>query len=226
MVGHWKRTKTPGAGRNMFVNGLGAVATGATVVVVLVAKFVEGAWITALLIPALLIFMLSVRRHFNRVERELACDSPLNMRALQAPFVIMPIQTWGRATEKALRFALTVSKDIEAVHVAAESEKHSVQKQWSDFVEAPAKKEGLAAPKLVTLKSPYRYVISPIVDYVLEVADRHPGRKIAVVVPELVEHHWYHYLLHDNRAEILKALLLLKGDQRIVIINVPWYLRA
>jgi hypothetical protein len=64
------------------------------------------------------------------------------------------------------------------------------------------------------------------VDHVLESADKRPGRRIAVLVPELVEPHWYHYLLHDNRAEILKGLLLLKGDQRIVIITVPWYLQA
>jgi amino acid transporter len=226
MVTHWRRVKGPGAGWNMFVNGIGAVATGITVLVVLVAKFVEGAWITALLIPALLILMFSVRRHFKRIERELQCDSPLDLSGLNPPFVVVPVQQWGMPVEKALRFALTISKDIEAVHVPSDPEKSSLQEDWSRFVESPATEQGLPVPKLVTLPSPYRYVVSPIVDYVLEAADKRPGRRIAVVVPELVEHRWYHYLLHDNRAEILKGLLLLRGDQRIVIITVPWYLRA
>jgi len=226
MVNHWRKHKEPGAARSMLINGLGAIATGATVIVVLVAKFVEGAWITALLIPALLVMMLAVRRHFDRIEAELQCSHPLDLTGLHAPLVVVPVQTWGKSTEKALRFALTVSKDIEAVHVALENEKSSVEQLWKSFVEAPLTAQGLPVPRLVTLKSPFRHVISPIVDYVLQVAGRNDGRRIAVIVPELVEHHWYHYLLHDNRAELLKALLLLRGDQRIVIITVPWYLRA
>jgi amino acid transporter len=226
MVNHWRKVKGAAAHRSMFVNGLGAVATAATVIVVLVAKFVEGAWITAILIPALLLLMLSVRRHFSRIEKELECHTPLNLTGLHAPLIVVPVQSWGRSTEKALRFALTVSKDVEAVHVAAENEESSLQKDWGSFVETPVTQEGWPAPRLVTLKSPYRYVISPIVDHVLDVAARNPGRRIAVLVSELVEHHWYHYLLRDNRAEILKGLLRLRGDQRIVIITVPWYLQS
>lgn len=226
MVNHWRKAKGPGAHRSMFVNGLGGVATAATVIVVLVAKFVEGAWITAILIPALLFLMLSVRRHFSRIEKELECHTPLNLTGLHAPLIVVPVQSWGRSTEKALRFALTVSKDIEAVHVAAENEDSSLQKDWDRLVEAPVTQEGWPPPRLVTLKSPYRYVISPIVDHVLDVAAKNPGRRIAVLVSELVEHHWYHYLLRDNRAEILKGLLRLRGDQRIVIITVPWYLQS
>ena len=124
MVNHWRRVKGAAAHRsNMFVNGMGAVATATTVIVVLVAKFVEGAWITAILIPALLLLMLSVRRHFSRIEKELQCHSPLDLTGLHPPLVIVPVQSWGRSTEKALRFALTVSKDIEAVHVPAENGK-------------------------------------------------------------------------------------------------------
>ncbi|MGH9771187.1 MAG: APC family permease, partial [Candidatus Acidiferrales bacterium] len=126
--------------------------------------------------------------------------------------------------QKALCFAFTISSDIEAVHVVSETDKQGVQKMWHEFVEVPAASQGRPLPKLVILKSPYRLVLTPLVDYVLEAEKNHPGRQIAVLVPELVERHWYHYLLHDNRAEVFKALLLLKGNQRIVIINVPWYL--
>jgi hypothetical protein len=80
--------------------------------------------------------------------------------------------------------------------------------------------------KLVQLESPYRFVITPIVDHVLKVQQEHPERRIAVVIPEMIEHHWWHYFLENNRSELLKALLLLKGNQRIILVNVPWYLKT
>jgi hypothetical protein len=60
----------------------------------------------------------------------------------------------------------------------------------------------------------------------MDVESHNPGRQIAVIVPELVERHWYHYPLHNQRAELLKAYLLLKGSHHIVLINVPWYINA
>jgi hypothetical protein len=78
-------------------------------------------------------------------------------------------------------------------------------------------------PHVKVLKSPYRFVIGPIVDYALEIERKNPGRQIAVIIPELVEKHWYHNFLHNQRATWLKTALLLKGNRRIVIINVPWY---
>ena len=94
------------------------------------------------------------------------------------------------------------------------------------MVEAPATRVGITPPKLVMLPSPYRLVALPICDYVLKVEADNPGRDVAVIVPELVERHWYHYPLHNKRAEILKWLLLLRGNRRIVIVNVPWYIKA
>jgi hypothetical protein len=76
----------------------------------------------------------------------------------------------------------------------------------------------------VVLKSPYRFVITPILDYALQQEKENPGRKIAVVVADLREKHWYHYLLHNQRGAALTALLMLNGTRRIVAINVPWYL--
>ncbi|MFZ0883464.1 MAG: APC family permease, partial [Candidatus Acidiferrales bacterium] len=95
MVAHWRRVKGPRFRRYMLVNGLGAFATGVTVLVVLVAKFIDGAWMTALLIPALLVLMMAVHRYFERVRRELECPHPLELGGLRPPFVIMPVQQWG-----------------------------------------------------------------------------------------------------------------------------------
>jgi amino acid transporter len=226
MVSHWMRAKGSAAARNIFINGLGAVATGVTVLVVLMAKFTQGAWITVLLIPALLALMISVRRHFDRVAKELESFDPLETSGLEPPIVVLPIQAWGKVAQRALRFALTISSDIEAVHVQFEDEKPQLQQDWSRFVESRTGQDGLPSPKLVTLQSPYRFILTPIVEYVLEVERKNPNRQIAVLIPEMVEHHWYHYLLHNNRAEVLKALLLLRGNQRIVIVNIPTYLAS
>ena len=69
-----------------------------------------------------------------------------------------------------------------------------------------------------------RFVIRPIVDYVLDLEKKNPQRQIAVLIPELVERRWYLNLLHNHRSAALKALLLFQGDQRITVINIPWYL--
>jgi len=225
MVSHWRRAKGPGAGRSMFINGLGALATGVTLLVVLVAKFTEGAWVTALLVAVLLIFMLRVRRHYDRVAHEVESSAALDVTSQRPPIVIVPIQEWGKIAQNGLRFALTLSPDIHAVHVATEEDTSELQEKWSRVVDAPAKKAGIKAPMLVTLTSPYRLVITPIVEYVLKTERASPGRNIAVIVPELVERHWYHYPLHNQRAQLLKAFILFKGDRRIILINVPWYLK-
>ena len=222
MVGHWRRTASwAEAWRSILVNGLGAVATGITVLVVVVAKFAEGAWVVVLLLPAALVFMGRVRRHYERVAEETALTGRAipDAREMAPPIVIVPVEKWNAATEKALRFAMTLSPDVQAVHVTCEADEN--RPSW--LAELPAEAR---MPKLVTLESPYRLVIHPIVDYVLKVEKENAGRTIAVVIASMVERHWYHYFLHNQRGDILTALLLLGGDERINIVNVPWYLKA
>ena len=223
MVMHWKRVGR--ATRNMLVNGIGASATAVTVVVVLVAKFTEGAWITLLLIPSLMLLMRSVKGHYDRVTQQIGTTQPIDAGGLRPPLVVLPIDRWDAVAEKALRFAWTISREIHAVHVECGEETDVLCEQWHDLVEVPAAAAGLPAPALVVLTSPFRFVIRPIVDYVLTLQTDHPDWSIAVVVPELVERHWYYGLLHNNRSAILKALLFFKGNQRTAVINIPWYLR-
>ncbi|HXN74302.1 MAG TPA: APC family permease [Candidatus Acidoferrales bacterium] len=224
MVAHWKKNKGRGSGRSMFVNGLGAIATGATVIVVLVAKFIEGAWITAVLIPALLLLMMAVKRYFVRVEDEILTRQPLEITPANPPLVVLPVYRWSKPVQKGLQFALTISTDIRAVHVCREDEKEQLKADWACLVEEPARRAGTAVPKYVELASPYRLVITPVVDYVLMLQVENPNRQIVLIVPELIEHHWYHYFLQSNRGELLKGLMLLRGNQNIAIINLPWYL--
>ncbi|MEG9434600.1 APC family permease [Edaphobacter sp. HDX4] len=225
MVVHWLRAeKHPGRVWHMFVNGFGAVATGITLVVVLVAKFMAGAWVTALLVPVLIGIMMVVRRHYSRVKREMKDMTPLNLSNLQEPVVVIPMARWDRIAEKALRFGMVMSKDLKVVHVHSDDEPMGLEEEWDEKIIGPIKKEGLRIPELVTIPSSYRFIINPLMDYIIELEHSNPGRKIAVLLPELVVRHWWENALHNQRVQLLKLLLLVKGNQRIVVVNIPWYL--
>ncbi len=223
MVVHWRRAGGARGRRGMIINGAGALATFGTVLVVLAAKFLEGAWVIALLIPALFVAMKSIHRHYERVRRETATSSPLDLSRLERPIVIVPIIGWNKVSKKALRFAYALSRDVEAVHVSRESPEIDLRKLWARDVEAPAAAAGLPAAKLLILASPYRYMLTPIVSHVLQAARANPTRQVAVVIPEIVENRWYNYPLHAQRAAMLKALLYFQGTGGVVVINVPWY---
>jgi amino acid transporter len=226
MVVHWRRNKGNGWIRHAVVNGIGAVATGITLVIVLVAKFLDGAWVTALLIPLLILAMVVVHRHYVRVAKETADPDPLRVENLHPPLIIIPLDRWSRLTAKALRFALCMSPDIIAVHVqTSDDDTKSICDDWERKVAAPLRAAGMKVPQLVNLDSPYRFVLAPMVDFVLEKEKELEGRQIAVLVPELVVKHWWENLLHNQRANVLKLMLLVKGNPRILVINIPWYLQ-
>ncbi|HEY4051808.1 MAG TPA: APC family permease [Acidobacteriaceae bacterium] len=224
MVMHWKRHPGNGSTARMVVNGIGATATGLTLLVVLVAKFVAGAWVTALLIPLLILLMTLVKRHYTRVAREIESDQPLNLAELNPFLVIVPMDHWNRISEKGMRFALTLSREVQVVHVVTSEQQEDLTQVWERDIIEPVKAAGLPTPELVTLKSPYRMVIAPVVEHVLRMEQEHKDRQIAVVVPELVVRRWWENLLHNQRAQVLKLMLLLKGNQRIAVLNIPWYL--
>ena len=225
MVQHWRKSKDPKAHHYMTINAVGAIATGITVVVVLVAKFAAGAWITVLLIPLLILAMVAVKRHFNGVSKEIAQTEPLQTSELCSPLVVVPVTHWNKITARGIRFALSVSSEVKAVHIQFDDEgEDDLVRDWKKLVEDPAQSADLCVPELINVNSPFRYVITPIVDFVLKLSEDNPDRMIAVIVPELVEDKWYHYPLHNQRASSLKALLLVHGNKRIVTMNVPWYL--
>jgi hypothetical protein len=224
MVMHWRREGGPGHRHRMAVNGIGAVATGITTVIVLVAKFADGAWITAILVPGLMLAMTAVKRHYDGVARELACNTPMRIDSLLEPLIILPMDRWSRLSEKALRFAMKLSDEVRAVHVDAEECSAEVCAMWQQNVAAPFAEAGRTAPELVLLQSPYRFVLGPLVDYILKIERESPHRQVAVLVPEVVVKHWWQTPLHNQRAQVLKLLLLVRGNQRIMVINIPWYL--
>jgi amino acid transporter len=224
MVKHWSKTPdAPHRHVKMFVNGLGAVATGITLVVVLFSKFTAGAWVTAILVPFLIVIMTAVKQHYVRVKRETSDPTPLRLTGLEPPIVVIPMARWDKITEKAMRFGMLMSPVVKVIHVDSD-DADALGIVWNDMVLKPIREHNMAEPELVTVRSSYRTILSPLMDYVLQLEDDNPGRKIAVLLPELVVRHWWENLLHNQRVQLLKLLLLLKGNQRIVVVNIPWYL--
>jgi amino acid transporter len=224
MVRHWHKTlDAPHRHIKMFVNGLGAVATGITLCVVLMSKFLAGAWVTAILVPLLIWIMMAVKRHYMRVRAETVDPTPLRLTGLEPPIVVIPMAGWDKITEKAMRFGMLMSPVVKVVHVDSD-DSNSLGKVWEQMVLIPVREHKMIEPELVTVKSSYRTILSPLMDYVLQLENENPGRKIAVLLPELVVKHWWENLLHGQRVQLLKLLLLLKGNQRIVVVNIPWYL--
>lgn len=223
MVAHWRRQGGAKAWHSLALNALGASATGATLIIIAISKFMEGAWITLLLIPTLMLIFAGVRRHHERVDRATDADGTLEFDGLEQPLVVIPIQRLNRVTRKALRFGATLSCEVQAVQVLAEELKEQdLTQMWCELVEQPALECGVPAPKLVVVPSPYREFFGPLLDYVSRLAAEHPDRPIAVVIPELVQRRWYH-LLFPHRTTLLRDLLLLRGGQQMVIVTTPWY---
>lgn len=225
MVVHWMRA---GARRNwhsLLLNAVGATTTGAALIVIIVAKFTQGAWITIVIIPLTLLLFGAIHRHYRFVERQLEpagdIDLPLGV---EPPVVVIPIKTWDKLTEKAIRFGLTISPEVVALHIYTDrKDAERVRRLWDENVDGPLRRAGVHAPQLVCVSSPYRRLFAPILEYVDELRKRRRGM-IAVILPDLVEGRWWEYLLHTHRASVLRSLLLLKGNQRVVVISVPWYL--
>jgi hypothetical protein len=225
MVEHWRRAGGPHSRKAMAINAAGAACTAVTLVVVLVSKFLEGAWVMILLIPALLALFTGIRAHYRSVARQVATDVPLDARGLEPPLALLPIRGWSSITRKALRFALEISPEVYALHIADdETAMLALEDGWARNVQEPAREAGLPPPKLIVVYSPYRRLYGPLKGVVSDLQRTHAGRDIAVIVPELVGTRWFHYILHNQTAALIKAYLLFSGFRRVVVINVPWYL--
>ena len=224
MVVHWKKEHGPGWLNKALVNGIGSFVTGITVLVVLVAKFAEGAWITILFIPLTIVFFMAIRRHYHAVKMLTAAKTPVRAQVLtECPIVVVPIDHWNDVTRLGIEFAARLSSEIIALHVEPEEHRELLLDDWVQYVEQPFRAAGKEPPKLQILPSPYRFVIVPIVQFVLDLSKAHPGRSIIVVIPELVEDKWYEYFLHNQRARMLEWILLARGNDCIFTVSAPWY---
>jgi amino acid transporter len=225
MVEHWRRSEEKHAGTSMAINAAGAICTAVTLVVVLVSKFIEGAWVMALLIPGLLALFYSVHKHYQRVARQVASSEPLDVENLTPPLVLLPVRGWSAITRRAMRFAMEVSPEVFALHIAGdENAMAALEDGWKSLVVEPAVAAHRPAPKLIVVYSPYRRLYSPLKEVVTDLKHAHPDRDIAVIIPELIGNRWYHFILHNQTGVLIEAYLRLSGFRRVVVINVPWYI--
>ena len=222
MVVHWLKSDDRASRLSAVINGFGAVATGVTFLIVLVTKFTEGAWLVAIVIPLLYFLMYSIKHHYSEIASQLATSGRLPFEAASDMIAVVPVDTVNALAHRALQTAFGISRRIHVVHVKYENNPRDFASEWKHRVRASIESAGLPEPELVVLESPYRKVISPILDYIWTLERENPSDTIAVLIPQLIETHWYYSFLHNQRATILRNMLLLKGQNRIVIVNVPW----
>jgi amino acid transporter len=222
MVIHWWREHGKGWLFKAIINGLGAVTTFITLFVVGITKFREGAWVTVFLIPILMFMFLRVRTHYREVKHELSMHGlPPTLRPLTQLRVVVPISGVHRGIVDAMRYALTISKNVTGVFVELEPGAGAeIRKKWEHFwPDIP----------LVIIPSPFRAVIGPLLAFLDKTdQDHNDGQQATVVLPEFIPAHWWEAVLHNQTAWLLKAALLYHrrnlGFQR-VIIDVPYYLQ-
>jgi amino acid transporter len=225
MVVHWYKNRAEHWGKSAFVNGLGAFVTGITVIVVLVAKFTEGAWITVIFIPLLIFFFHRVARHYQIVATATESKEPAEpARYKEAPLAVVPVDAWNCISKQAIEFASRISSEMIIAHVEDGERECVINEDFHQYIEAPFREAGLTPPRLTILPSPYRFVVVPLVKFVVELSAKYPERRIVVVIPELVEKRWYEYFLHNQRGRMLELLLLTHGNKRVFSLSAPYYL--
>jgi amino acid transporter len=226
MVGHWRRSQAPHARRFLILNATGAVVTGAALVVIIISKFTEGAWVVLTVILPLMWIFIKIRRYHECLRSDVGKNSPLEISGICPPVVTIPLKRLDRVAQKALRLGLSLSDEVRVVQILAEDMKtEDLASKWPQLIEEPARSIQHRPPELIVLRSAYRDFFRSFFDYLHKLAGEFPNRQIAVIIPELVERRWYHFLLH-RRTTLLKRLLLMNGGPQIVIISQPWYRKA
>ncbi len=222
MVLHWRSERGSRWRLKAALNGLGALATGTTLIVVGLSKFLQGAWITILLIPLLVFVFRQIKSHYREVARQLSLGGlqPPAKVSLH-PRVVIPVSDVHRGVIEAVSYARSISKKVTAVYIELEpGAGERIQQKWKRwFPKVP----------LVILPSPYRSMIGPLLEFLDETDRQHDDGQLAtVVLPEFVAAKWWHSILHNQTAWLIKAALLYRrrrmGYQR-AIIDVPYHLQ-
>ena len=223
MVLHWWHVRGEKWILKAGINAIGTLVTTMAVVIIGISKFSQGAWITILVIPVLVITFLKIRAHYQKVAQQLSLSvhHPLVMRSTTPKRVVVPISGVHQGIVDAMDLARSLSPDVSAVYIelepgAGELVRTKWLKLWPDI-------------PLAVVPSPYRSIIGPLLDYLDETDAQHDDGQLAIVVlPEFVPAKWWHALLHNQTAWLLKTALLYRrrhlGFQR-VIIDVHYHLQ-
>ena len=227
MVAHWRRQGAGSAAR-LAINAVGATTTVVAVIVILAAKFVEGAWITVLAIPAIIGMLFAIRRYYDQIDASAACIGPFTVEEFAPPTVLVAVEGRNRMTDRALQFAMTLSPDVIAIHLLRlagpdmAEDGRLLKERWRTEIVKPLEARGLKAPRLMLLPAPYRELHEPLLKFIAKLDEETPGRSVAVMIPEVVKRRWWEYVLHNNRAARLGKMLLKHGDARVNVFIAPW----
>jgi amino acid transporter len=215
MVLKWRRDRAPRWQANAAWNAVGGVLTGLVLIVVAVTKFMEGAWIVLALVPLLVLWFRSVHKHYERVGEQLSLKN-YALEPRRGNTVLIPIGGVHRAVVSALQYSLSLSADVRAVYVDVNPQDTvNVKREWEKW--------GQGTP-LVILESPFRSLMEPLLEYIEAVDNERPDDFVTIVLPEFVPAKWWHHLLHNQRALLIKGALLFKPNT--VVTSVPFHLRG
>jgi amino acid transporter len=238
MVVHWRKELGQARGNprrrivvKLCINAVGATATALALAIIVIAKFSEGGWITIVTIPCVIALLKAIHHYYQIREQALRDNEQTLTCSVKPPLVLVMTREWNRLTDKALCFAMEISPDVFAVHLAAlegpdeQSEEKRLRERWTAGLEKSAVvKQTGRKPQLVFLSAPFRRIHAPLLKLIKELADKNPDRTIAVLIPELVKQHWWEYFLSNQRARRLRTAVLEYGGPQVVVIMVPWYL--
>lgn len=222
MVIHWLKERGRQWQVKAFFNGLGAVTTAVTLVVVAISKFLEGAWVVVLLILLVVLMFRAIERHYQGIRPQLSLSglTPTTLLS-ESPRVVLSIAGVHRGVLAALAFARSMSNRVTAVYIEIDpAATPHIREMWEKW--------GQDVP-LVVVESPYRSIVGTLLNY-LEEADKaaNDGERAVLVLPEFIPAHWWENALHNQTAWILKLALLYQrqlGSGRVVV-DVPFHLRA
>ncbi|WP_378956052.1 APC family permease [Pelosinus sp. sgz500959] len=222
MVVHWRRERTPGWGARAAVNAVGATVTGIVVLIIGITKFSHGAWAVIIFIPFMIFIFKKIRSHYNDMSEQLHLPvedfDPTTATNLKIGrnVVIVPIATPTNIVAQTLKYAKTISKDVVALHIATdEASALRVEEKWHNW------NPGV---ELVTMYSPYRLVIQPLLNYISQLErQRKPEDFITILIPEFQTKKWWHRLLHNQTGWVLRTLLILR--ENVIVTTVPFHLK-
>lgn len=200
----------------LVISGVGAVATALVAVIFGVTKFSHGAWIVVLVIPLIILFFLLLHDHYVSFGKALEMEE-WSAVAPRRHVAIVPVSGIHRGVANALTYALSVSSDVRAVYIAERPEDAvRMEEQWALW------DNGVP---LVVLESPFRSVVGPLLRYIDQVDAEFAGEQgalVTVVLPEIVPSRWWHHLLHNNTALLVKGALLFRKGK--ICVSVPYHL--
>src|SRR5262245_43958947 len=215
MVRFWLRERGPRWPMRALLNAAGAVTTGIVALIIGTTKFTHGAWLVILLIPLLVLLLLTIRRHYDDVALQLSLDGMIPDEPPPGRHhVLVLIGDVHRGVLGALRYARTISSDARGVYVEVDAEsRRRMEERWTKWA------NGMP---LVVLRSPYRSVMGPLLEYVDRLQQEAPNTLITIVLPEFLPVHWWQQLLHNQTALLIKGALLFRRG--VIVTDVPYHL--